>query len=94
LNTTLELMGVVAWIAVVLATWAAIQSHRGSPLLGLVIGVGCTAGVTALRTVELISQRRADGEQVTVRRLLTTVLTSCGLAILIVGLADPAFLFT
>jgi hypothetical protein len=94
LNTTLGLMGVVACIAVVLATYLAFESEKGSPLLGLVIGVACTAGVTALRTAESSSQRRADGEPVTFRRLSTTILKSCVVAILIVGLADLAFLLT
>jgi hypothetical protein len=94
LNTTLGLMGVVACAAVVLATLSAFDSDGGNPLLGLVFVVACTAGVARLRMAEAATRLRANGELVTVRRISTTVLKSCVVAILIVGLADFAFLLT
>ncbi len=85
-------MGVVASAAVVLAAYSAIDRETGNPLLGLVIVVACTAGVAGLRIAEAIDRQRADGEPVTISRKPTAILASCGVAILIVGLADLAFL--
>jgi hypothetical protein len=85
------MMGVVACAAVVVATCSAFASDRGNPLLGLVIVVVCTAGVAGLRTAEGIARLKADGHPQNVGGLVTTITTSIGVATLIVGLADLAF---
>jgi hypothetical protein len=94
LNTLLGLMGAVACIAVALAGYVAYESDTGSPTVGLAIVVASTAAVAAIITAASNSQRRADAQTVPVVRLLMTILKSCGLAVLIVGLADSAFVLT
>jgi hypothetical protein len=93
-TTTLGLMGTVACTAVFLAGYLAYDSGKGSPLLGLVIVLAAVAGVTALRTAESNRQFAAAKQRVTLRRRSTVMLKDCSIAILIVGLADSAFLST
>jgi hypothetical protein len=85
------MMGAVACAAVVVATYLAFAGETGNPLLGLVIVAVCTAGVAGLRTAEGIARLGADEHPLTVRRLVTTLTTSIGVATLIVGLADLSF---
>jgi hypothetical protein len=94
LNTTSGLMGVVAGAAIVVATYSAFENEEGNPLLGLLTVLACTAGVAGLRSADAIKGLRASGEPATVRRISTTILKSCVVAALIVGLADLAFLLT
>ena len=94
LKTTLGLMGVVACIAVVLAAYLAYESGDGSPVLGLMIILACTAGVTAIRMADSIRECRAVGQPVTVRRRSMVILKASGIAILVVSLADSTFLLT
>jgi hypothetical protein len=92
LNTTLGLLGIVTCIAVLLATYSAFESERGNPFLGLVVIVSSTAGVAAIRAAESVNRRRAEGATVTARTLSTTILKSGGVAAMIIGLANLAFL--
>jgi len=86
------MMAVVACAAVAFGTYAAFARGTGDPLLGFVIVAGCTAGVAWLRATEVIKKHRSDRKPVTARRRLVAILTSCGVAALIVGLADLAFI--
>ncbi len=92
-NTTPGLMAVTACSAVVLVPYLASGEADGSSLpLGLVLIGASTAGVAAIRAVESIHRRRRDGEPMTARFGATIILESVGVATLIVGLADLAFL--
>jgi hypothetical protein len=93
-NTLLGLMGAVTCIAVALDGYVAYETDTGSPTVGLAMVVASTAAVAAIITPSLNSQCRADAQTVPVVRLLMTILRSCGLAVLIVGLADSAFVLT
>ena len=50
--------------------------------------------MTAVFAAESNTQNRVDGEEVSGFRRSTIILRSCGLAILVVGLADSAFVAT
>jgi hypothetical protein len=93
-NTTPGLMGAVACIAVALAGYMAYESDTGSARVGLTIVLASTAAVTAVFAAESNAQNRADGQKVSGFRRSTIILRSCGLAILVVGLADSAFVAT
>jgi hypothetical protein len=85
-------MAVTACSAVVLAPYLASESDTGNLPLGLILIVASTVGVAAIRTAESIHRHRTDGEPMTARLRATTILQSVGVAALIVGLADLAFL--
>jgi hypothetical protein len=93
-NTTPGLMGAVACIAVALGGYIAYESDTGSARVGLTIVLASTAAVTAVFAAESNVQNRADGQKVSGFRRSTIILRSCGLAILVVGLADSAFVAT
>jgi hypothetical protein len=93
-NTTPGLMGAVACIAVALGGYVAYESNAGSASVGLAIVLASTAAVAALFAAESNAQNRADGQNLSGFRRSTIILGSCGLAILVVGLADSAFVAT
>jgi hypothetical protein len=93
-NTTPGLMGAVACIAVALGGYVAYESNTGSASVGLAIVLASTAAVAALFAAESNAQNWADGQNLSGFRRSTIILGSCGLAILVVGLADSAFVAT
>lgn len=90
--TTSGLMAVTACSAVVLAPYLASESDTGNLPLGLILIGASTAGVAAIRAAGSIHRRPTDGEPMTARLRATIILQSVGVAALIVGLADLAFL--
>jgi hypothetical protein len=84
----------VACIAVALAGYMAYESDNGSASVGLAIVLASTATVAAVFAAESNAQNQVDGQKVSGFRRSTIILGSCGLAILVVGLANSAFVAT
>ena len=93
LNSTLGMTALVAFVAVVCVFFVALEREHGNPNVGLLLVVASVAGVALLRANEVITEcriaERCAGKRWPLARFL---FTSLGVAMLIVGLADAAFI--
>jgi hypothetical protein len=94
LNTTMGLMGIVACVSVVIYAYIAVESDTGSVTAGATIVLACIGAVAVRLTEESNARSLAYGRNVSVAGMSTAFLKPCSLAILIVGLADGAFICT